>query len=223
MTTEDQRYKVRSLKEAANRADITEQELRDLIVRLGYSDDGYTLKAPSVATASTAFGSTPLTYAQAIGRPPFVAEMPPSRFFSISDPVELDRFALNPGEAIYRQLLPGARFAYSAPTMFASGDLPIITGSGVDPSLLVWCAWYYRHSAALTDSRAHVLEIIEESASPAPNPDELQTPLGRDRWQNYLTRVNAWVSTPPPQKGLPTGTQALQDQMRELYGPNGGQ
>jgi hypothetical protein len=184
---------------------------RELAIKLGYINPEQTVYAQRTV------------YPQVLGRPPLIAEMPPTRYFQTGTAIEINRFALNPGEALYRQMLPGASFAYAAPTMFATGDLPLLTGSGVDPSVLVWCAWYLRHSAALTDSRAHVLEIIEESANNSLTPDAeaLQTDLGRDRWQNYSARISQWVSAPPRQS-LSDGAQEIRAQMQRLYGPGAG-
>jgi hypothetical protein len=162
-------------------------------------------------------------YAQAIA-PRTIMEIPPTRFLGDGSAIEISRFALNPGEAFYRQLLPGAAFAYAPPRMFASGDLPLLTASGVDPSILVYAAWYLRHSAALTDSRAHVLEIVEESATDVgPDPEALQIESGRDRWADYFSRISRWVSTPPQNAGVPSGAESLHEQMVRLYGPGAGE
>ena len=57
------------------------------------------------------------------------------------DSILIDRFSLSPGPDFVRALLPGARFASRAPGMFAAyRDLPIITGSGVDPRILRKCS-----------------------------------------------------------------------------------
>ena len=69
----------------------------------------------------------------------------------------------------------------------------------------------------MTDSRAHVLQMIEESQNDQPDPEALQIEAGRDAWQNYFTRISQWVSTPP--QGQPSGNQTLQEQMRRLYRP----
>ena len=83
--------------------------------------------------------------------------------------------------------------------MFGSGDLPLITGSGVDPALLAWCPWYLRHSGAFTESRAHVLAIIEEGLDDDPDTERLQTESGRGNLQQYLARIATWVTTPMPE------------------------
>jgi hypothetical protein len=224
-------------------------EARRLAIKLGFVNDDGTpganwfaadnplreMKAireymdPKVITpASQSFGYAQPAYApQALsaGRPPVITELPPDRYFQTDNTVELDRFAGNPGETLYRTILPGAKFAYAAPTMFAAGDLPIITGSGVDPQVLMWCAWYLRHSAALTDSRAHVLEIIESSSDTVPDPEGgLQTDRGRDRWQDYRQRIGQWVSTPPQALiSLTDGDRLIKEQMQKLYGPDAGE
>jgi hypothetical protein len=197
-------------------------EGRRLAIKLGYiNEDGS--PGPRWGPTYAQPAAYAPVYAQAIA-PRAIMEIPPTRFLGDGSALEISRFALNPGETFYRQHLPGAAFAYAAPKMFATGDLPLLTASGVDPSILVYAAWFLRHTAALTDSRAHVLEIVEESATDlGPDPEALQIDSGRDRWQDYFARISRWVSTPPQSEGLPAGNQTLQEQMLRLYGPGGGE
>ena len=64
------------------------------------------------------------------GAPPVMLEYSRCRWLGMSQPI--DRFALNPGGEYY------AAISGTPPSMFGGGDLPILTGSGVDPSMLRW-------------------------------------------------------------------------------------
>lgn len=126
------------------------------------------------------------------GTPPMVIEQ--SRSFGR---FPINRYALRPGREFVAQALPGAQLdANAEPTMFASGDLPPLTGSGADPSVLAWCSWEMRHSAAYANSRSQVLEIVEASAEGIVE-DELQNEPGRHALASYVARVRSWASTMP--------------------------
>jgi hypothetical protein len=150
------------------------------------------------------------------GGPPVANEPPPQYFFPITHGITVDRYALNPGEAFYRQLLKGSTFVGSAPQMFGSGPLPVITASGVDSSALRWVPWFYRHTAALTESRALVVAIIEQGLSGAIDPIANQTAEGRELWQDYIGRIAAWVRAVL----LDEQGGGIQEQIDRLYGPN---
>jgi hypothetical protein len=203
--------------------DVDLVEGRRLAIKLGYiNEDGS--PGPRWAPTYAQPAAYAPVYAQALAART-IMEPPPALFLGGGTSLEISRFALNPGEALYRQMLPGARFAYAAPKMLASGDLPLLTASGADPSVLMHAAWYYRHSAAMTDSRAHVLEIVEQSLDNTQlDPEALQIEAGRDRWQEYMLRIGAWVSAVPQQVGVvPEGNREFQEQMQRLYGPGGGE
>ena len=125
-----------------------------------------------------------------LGTPPTILEYTRNSWLCMRTPV--DRFSLNPGQDYYIEI-PG-----SAPSMFAGGrDLPVITGSGVDPAVLRWVAWPIRHTAAFTESRGVVAQLIEISLEG--DPEEywgLSTPEGRQQLENYWGRIGMWVSTP---------------------------
>jgi hypothetical protein len=131
-----------------------------------------------------------LTAGAATGSPPSVMEYSRNTWLGMRTPV--DRFSLNPGADYYVEI-PGP-----APTMFAGGrDLPVITGSGVDPSVLRWVAWPVRHTAAFAESRVVVAQLIEISLEG--DPEEywgLASPEGRQQLESYFGRIATWVSTP---------------------------
>ena len=79
------------------------------------------------------------------GGPPQILERSAGRW--LGNQVNVDRYAANPGGDYYSALIPGLS---NPPTMFATGDLPIMTASGVDPAMLRWVPWTIRHSAART-------------------------------------------------------------------------
>jgi hypothetical protein len=108
----------------------------------------------------------------------------------------IDRFALAPGREYVAQAVPASEVVGEGPTFFASGDLPPLTGSGVDPSILQWCAWEMRHSAAFTDSAPHVLEIVEASAEGIIEA-ELQNEAGRSALNRYIGAVHTWAKHHP--------------------------
>lgn len=99
-----------------------------------------------------------------------------------------------------------------APTLFATGDLPPFTASGVDPQLLGTLPYNWRHAAASESSPATVLAWLEEAAQdPAAftNADGKQHPGLED----YQARVQVWVAglkTPDvtfEEAGYPVGWQ----------------
>jgi hypothetical protein len=134
---------------------------------------------------------TPAGFAGFTGTPPVVLER--SRIFG-GKPI--NRFALSPGRDFVAQALPASEIAGEGPTFFASGDLPPLTGSGCDPAILPWCAWEMRHSAAYSDSRAMVLEIIEASAEGITEP-ELTNEPGRSALNRYIGAIHTWANTAP--------------------------
>ena len=94
----------------------------------------------------------------------------------------INRFSLNPGGDYY------AGISGTPPTMFGAGDLPVITGSGVDPSILRWVAWPIRTTAAFTESRGTVAMLIEVSLEGDP-----------EEWHDCsaLTGGQHWTPTSP--------------------------
>jgi hypothetical protein len=146
------------------------------------------------------------------GGPPAILEKPP--FFDSNTAIQVDRFALNPGEDFFRALLPGAEFVGAAPEMFATGPLPPLTGSGADPAILRWVPWYVRHSAALASSRAQLLMIIEETYDGSPDYQQVQSEEGQAHLQAYLSRISGWAHTSPEP---PLGNEQIEEFVRSAY------
>jgi hypothetical protein len=162
---------------------------------------------------SAAFNPSAAASTTGAAGPPTVLETPP--IFQSNLAIQVDRFALNPGEVFFRALLPGATFDGAAPSMFVTGDLPPFTGSGVDASVLRWCPWYLRHSGALTSSRAQLLAIIEEFADGSPDYQRLQSVEGQDHLQAYLSRISGWAQSSP---ATPMGNEEIEQYIADLYG-----
>jgi hypothetical protein len=140
-------------------------------------------------------------------RPAEPLEPLPLEFAGRHQDILVNRYSLTPGPDYVRQLMPGATFATAPPQMFTSGPLPIITGSGLDPDLLRNVPWRLRHSAALSPSRAHVLQIIETGD------EHLQTREGHDALRAYMGEVRRWAATPPPPEPL------TDDEIATLFPP----
>jgi hypothetical protein len=136
-----------------------------------------------------------------VGSPPPMLEYTRNQWVGMQTPI--NRFSMNPG-AEYFAAIPG-----DPPSMFGTGDLPIITGSGVDPSVLRWVAWPLRHSAAFTQRRDEVAIMVELSMVGDPeaweNDADLQNEAGRQSLNDYWARVFTWVST------LPTDASGLSE------------
>jgi hypothetical protein len=143
------------------------------------------------------------------GSPPTILEYSRSRWLGMAQPI--NRFSANPGGEYY------AWVTGTAPTMFGAGDLPVITGSGVDPSILRWVAWPIRHTAAFTESRATVAQLIELSLEGDPEGwHDYVSPDGRAALDNYFGRIATWVtSLPIDGDGIPAQL-SLEDLKREM-------
>jgi hypothetical protein len=143
--------------------------------------------------------------------PPPILEHSRSRWLGMAQPI--NRFSLNPGAEYY------AGISGPAPSMFGSGDLPIMTGSGVDPSMLRWVAWPIRHTAAFTESRATVLMLIEMSLEGDPEGwHDLVSPDGRAALDAYFAKIATWVMTlPTDADGLPV-TELSAAEYERYYG-----
>lgn len=85
---------------------------------------------------------------------------------------------------------PAARSGQPAPTLFASGDLPPFTASGVEPEALLQLPWHARHWAAAQTDRSDVLRAVEHYAE---YDDDLFGEFAHQGAQDYVDRVNAWL------------------------------
>jgi hypothetical protein len=136
-----------------------------------------------------------------VGAPPTMIEYSRNQWFGMDQPI--DRFSLNPGQD-YFVSIPGP-----APTMFAAGDLPVICGTDIDPSVLRWVAWPLRHTAAFSSSRSQVSQLIEVSLEGDAEEFAAQTSvLGGAALSDYFARVGTWVQTLPTE---PVGDMTPED------------
>ena len=144
-----------------------------------------------------------------IGGPPTILEYSRNQYLGMAQPV--NRFSLNPGREYYASI-PG-----EAPTMFGAGDLPIVTGSGIDPQTLRWVAWPLRHTAAFTPGRADVALLVEASLDGDPDgwqANKLISPEGQAGLDAYFGKIATWVNTLPPDAEL------TDEEIRRFY-PDG--
>jgi hypothetical protein len=151
----------------------------------------------NVATINTGYQPQAAATSLPAGGPPVLLEYSRSRWLGMSQPI--NRFSLNPGGDYY------AGISGTPPTMFGAGDLPVLTGSGVDPSILRWVAWPIRHTAAFTESRATVAHLIEASLEGDPEGwHDFVSPDGRAALDGYFAKIASWVNTlPTDAEGLP--------------------
>lgn len=99
-----------------------------------------------------------------------------------------------------------------APTLFASGDLPPFTASGVDPQILSRLPFGMRHHAASEPSAAAVLSMVEEVASA---PDRMGRRVMRNvGLDDYASRVEAWVKDVDQPAALSAEDAAFPDSWR---------
>ena len=149
----------------------------------------------------------------AVGSPPIMVEYTRNQWVGMAQPI--NRFSMNPG-AEYYPGIPG-----DPPKMFGGGtrDLPIATGSGVDPAILAWVAWPLRHSAAFTSSRADVAIMIELSMEGDPeawgNDADLLNEAGRQSLNSYWGRIFTWASSVPVGAD---GQELTAEEYARLYG-----
>jgi hypothetical protein len=95
--------------------------------------------------------------------------------------------------------------AGSQPTLFANGDRPRVTASGVSPSMVDEVPWQARRAVAAAATQADAHRLIEQYSGPAGQTmaeiDSLPGgPLNADV-QDYVDQLNEWGSqpaTPPP-------------------------
>lgn len=79
-----------------------------------------------------------------------------------------------------------------APTLFATGDLPPFTASGVDPQLLQGLPYNWRHNAASETDPVKVLAMLEQSAQdPGNTATEAMPAYG---FLDYQVRIERWTS-----------------------------
>jgi hypothetical protein len=131
-----------------------------------------------------------------------------------SPALELDLLAPNVLADYVRRAYPANPDSGPAPTLFFSGDRPPFLVTGEDPGILRRIRFDLRHSAALTDSRALLLQMVEASTPSAPiDPESLQTPEGRLAYSDYRDRIFTWATVGPT-----TSTSFTDDDLTKLFG-----
>ncbi|MFD8556799.1 E3 binding domain-containing protein [Streptosporangium canum] len=90
------------------------------------------------------------------------------------------------------------------PTLFASGDLPPFTASGIAPSALLSVPWFARHAVAAEKSPAAAAEMLEAFSGPdgdvAAQADSRVT--GHEGNYDYRMRVNQWQAAAGQAEGI---------------------
>lgn len=96
------------------------------------------------------------------------------------------------------------------PTLFANGDLPLFTASGIEPAVLLELPWTARHAAAATTDRGRVAAMLEECAphteASLSNADAYR---GHDGARDYQQRVQDWL------RGNTPAQRAATDPLRD--------
>jgi hypothetical protein len=117
----------------------------------------------------------------------------------------------------YLQATVAGGFVGTPPQFFSSGALPPFTSSGVAPQELAKVAWRLRHSAAMSPSRAYMLEAIERSQDDVVDVDRLQLPEGAHHLSDYFRRCWAWASVTPGSEEL--DEQTSDEAIASMFAP----
>src|SRR5829696_6674845 len=133
---------------------------------------------------------------------------------------EVNRYSANPAYEYYSQLVPS--FAGPPPTMFAAGDWPRFTASGLDVGTLKFVPWRVRHACAFHPDRSFVLQAVELADSLTGSAldgssleDDFQTSIGRDHLARYFEAAVTWANTPVNEDG-----ELTEEDIRRAY-PSG--
>jgi hypothetical protein len=112
--------------------------------------------------------------------------------------VTYDSFSRNPLVDDARQALSGiaqtAMRENAAPTLFASGDLPLFIASGADPQLLLQLPWNARHAAAEADASSFARMLSEYSCADGEMLAVLDGVDKHDGNIDYRSRVQLWLA-----------------------------
>ena len=129
---------------------------------------------------------------------------PASRHVSAASPSSISdwRYARNPLAAKYAAeknpaFSAASRSGVPAPTLFAAGDLPLMTASGISPQLLLQVPWQLRHGLAAADG-ATASRLLEDFGGPgggdfadvAPPPE-----AAHPGTQDYIADFSTWLAT----------------------------
>jgi hypothetical protein len=123
-------------------------------------------------------------------------------------PLTVDPFGPNPYVTDLSSTHPGVFEAASqrqaAPTLFAGGDLPPFTASGLNPEMLERLPFTMRHAAASERDTSKLLDWIERAVSER---EQMQhVVLDHPGLFAYRDRVNAWINGLNPDELSVTGS-----------------
>ncbi|MDR6439093.1 hypothetical protein J2790_004268 [Paenarthrobacter nicotinovorans] len=130
-----------------------------------------------------------------------------------------DPTALNPLYELELQerphLVEAATSESLPPTMWATGDLPPFTASGLDPEMLRHVPWQARHAAAAEPDRAKVLGMIENYQGG--NEQEI-IGIEHEGLAAYRQRMNDWLSGKNRPKDKPLTAEEADELYKSVYG-----
>ncbi|YCK81225.1 hypothetical protein M1D89_19470 [Arthrobacter sp. D3-18] len=101
------------------------------------------------------------------------------------------------------------------PTMWATGDLPPFTASGIDPEMLRHVPWQARHAAAAEPDRAKVLGMIDNYQGGAEQ-DIIE--VEHEGLAAYRVRMQRWMAGFDKPKDAPMSQQEQDELYNQIYG-----
>jgi hypothetical protein len=130
-----------------------------------------------------------------------------------------DPHALNPLLEIETRNRPNlveiAKTEAPVPTMWATGDLPPFTASGIDPEMLRYVPWQARHAAAAEPDKAKVLGMIDNFQGAAEQ-DIIE--VEHEGLAAYRVRMQRWMAGFDKPKDAPMSQQEQDDLYEKIYG-----
>lgn len=94
----------------------------------------------------------------------------------------------------HQMVANAARTEAAVPTLFASGDLPVFTASGIDPSALLAVPWYARHTVAAATTQEQAYQLLEAYSGPDGEvAARLEGVAGHPGNIDYQNRVQSWL------------------------------
>jgi len=104
----------------------------------------------------------------------------------------------NPIVAAARSREPRAAAAAStkraAPTLFAGGDLPPFTASGVDPQVLLQVPWLARHPVAAAGTTAEAYKLLQDYSGPDAEVRAAMDCSGHPANRDYQRQAENWLA-----------------------------
>ena len=80
----------------------------------------------------------------------------------------------------------------AVPTLFAGGDVPVFTASGVDPDVVLRVPWEARHALAAEPNRERALDMVEMMSGPEGSVMAAEY-AGHPGNLDYRARVQQWA------------------------------